>query len=44
MTAGMTSSAFYLKPVITILIIFVSLSAAETLETDTSAETDDYET
>lgn len=46
MTAGMTSSAFYLKPVITILIIFVALSSAECLDSDTSAETetDDYET
>ncbi len=46
MTAGMTSSAFYLKPVITILIIFVALSAAESREREalTEIKTDDYET
>lgn len=41
-TAGMTSSAFYLKPVITALIIFVSLSSVEKREEET--ETDENET
>ena len=42
-TAGMTSSAFYLKPVITALIIFVSLSSAERVEAEAETETDSDE-